>query len=69
MKANPVFSSIPVIVTTQSEGEEEELMALSCGTMIKEISNKNNTGSAYDYKQSQQPRLDGFLQHNQRWQT
>ena len=31
IRDNPDYSSIPVIVTTQSDGEEEEATALSCG--------------------------------------
>lgn len=31
IKANPAYSSIPVIVTTQSDGESSEVAALSCG--------------------------------------
>lgn len=31
VKRDPEFSSIPVIVTTQNDGEEEEVTALSCG--------------------------------------
>lgn len=31
IKANPAYSSIPVIVTTQSDGEKSEVAALSCG--------------------------------------
>lgn len=31
VKDNPDYASIPVIVTTQNDGEEEEVAALSCG--------------------------------------
>lgn len=31
LKANPAIASIPVIVTTQNEGENDEIAALECG--------------------------------------